>query len=58
MLTIPTKMVSVLYVDAENRVIYDCDASDWLLKEGPQADACGRSAQAFLQKLYDDMGSR
>ena len=46
------------YVDAENRVIYDCDAGDWLLKEGPQADDRARSAQAFLQKLYDDLGSR
>lgn len=46
------------YVDAENRVVYDCSADSWLLKEGPQADACGKSAQAFLQKLYDDLGTR
>ena len=46
------------YVDAGNRVVYDCNAGAWLLKEGPQADACGRAAQAFLQKLYDDLGTR
>ena len=46
------------YVDAENRAVYDCDSESWLLKEGAQADTCAKSAQAFLQKLYDDLGSR
>lgn len=46
------------YVDAENRVVYDCDSESWLLKEGPQADTCAESAHAFLQKLYDDLGRR
>ena len=46
------------YVDAENRVIYDCELQQWTLSEGSEVADRQKSAQAFLQKLYDDLGSR
>lgn len=46
------------YLDSENRVIYDNEVGKAILSEGVSASEKEVAGKAFLQKLYDDLGSR
>ncbi len=46
------------YIDDGHTLIYDCESSQWLVSEGKERVSREKSAQAFLQKLYDDLGGR
>ncbi|MBQ8422915.1 MAG: sulfatase-like hydrolase/transferase [Coprobacter sp.] len=46
------------YVDEATSVVYDCESQQWIVSEGPDTVACRAAAQAYLQKLYDDLGNR
>ncbi|MCP9611140.1 LTA synthase family protein [Coprobacter tertius] len=46
------------FLDADNQVIYDNEAGKAIFLKGANASASELAGKAFLQKLYDDLGSR
>ena len=46
------------YLDSDNKVIYDNEAEKTVLSEGASALEKEVAGKAYLQKLYDDLGSR
>ena len=46
------------FLDADNRVVYDNESDKAILSSGNDAAETEKKGKAFLQKLYDDLGSR
>ena len=46
------------YLDSDAKVIYDNEAGKVIFSEGDTTGSKEKAGKAFLQKLYDDLGSR